>query len=91
MEQISYSVERYGGYQVYLVSNEEINEFIQSDWDRPGLATTFGWVACECGHTDGTVNCPHKTVTDMISSATDYLDDNEGKIVDDPGYFDDKA
>jgi transcription elongation factor Elf1 len=91
---------------------------IQTDWDYPGVASTFGWSVqdvqetfCpECGneldclychncditvkacnhyHTDGTVDCPNcgMSAAKFIESAIDYLDSIDGKIVDDPGYF----
>jgi hypothetical protein len=46
---------------------------VQSDWDFPGLASSFGWESCECGATDGTIDCKQKHVGDEI---------------EDPGYFD---
>jgi hypothetical protein len=63
---------------------------IQTDWDYPGIATTFGWVACpHCNETDGTVNCKHRTASEMIARAQGYLDEKAlGEIVADPGYFD---
>ena len=60
---------------------------IQTDWDYPGTAASFGWVPCECGETDGTVDCPHKTAGDMIAAASEFLDNAIGKTVEDPGYF----
>lgn len=42
-----------------------------------------------CQSTDGTVNCVHRTVSEMIESARDYLDacaDN-ASVVQDQGYF----
>jgi len=61
---------------------------VQSDWDYPGTASSFGWSPCDCGYTDGTVNCDHKTATQMITDAYDYLESIDGcKAVDDPGYF----
>ena len=75
-------------------TDPEISILVQSDWDFPGLASAFGWVACDCGDTDGTCDCPHRTAGDMISSAAEYLDGvcsfgREGGAiaVDDPGYF----
>lgn len=61
---------------------------IQTDWDYPGVASNFGFVACECGETDGTVDCPHHTARDMISRAYTYLCEHEGKTIEDPGYLD---
>lgn len=62
-------------------------KLMQSDWDFPGLARAFGFVACECGRTDGTVDCPHKTATEMITAAYDWLEGHQGQIVEDPGFF----
>lgn len=56
--------------------------FIQSDWDYPGTASTFGFIPCECGFTDGTVDCAHKTATEMISAAYDYLVEHVGESVE---------
>ena len=53
-------------------------QFIQSDWDYAGLASSLGWVPCECGRTDGTVDCEHKKVSEMLSSAFDYLAERDG-------------
>ena len=78
----------YGTYILYNVGNERETILIQSDYDFPGVASAFGFVPCRCGATDGTIDCPHKTASAMISAARDWLDNNEGKIVDDPGYFD---
>ncbi len=60
---------------------------IQSDVDFPRIAETFGWVACECGATDGTIDCVHRTAVEMIAEARGYLDEHFGETVDDPGYF----
>ena len=51
---------------------------IQSDWDYPGIASRMGLCPCECGATDGTVDCSHKTATDMISAAYDHIRENDG-------------
>ena len=47
---------------------------IQTDWDWPGIASALGWVPCDCGETDGTVDCPHRTAADMIQEAGEYID-----------------
>jgi hypothetical protein len=60
---------------------------IQTDWDHPGVASNLGFVPCECGRTDGTVPCAHRTVASMISAASEFLDDHIGDTFDDPGYF----
>jgi hypothetical protein len=42
---------------------------------------------CPCGETDGTIDCRHRTVRQMISEARDFLLAHYGDTVDDPGYF----
>ena len=77
-----------GQFGNYLIVNDDgADLLVQTDWDYPGLASSFGFVPCECGETDGTVNCAHKTATEMIDDAARFLDDNLGKRVEDPGYF----
>lgn len=71
---------------------------IQTDWDYPGTASTFGWSIrsvqkrkkrCDHGGTDGTIVCPDCGIThiEFINSAFDFLTNNIGAIADDPGYF----
>ena len=72
---------------------------IQTDWDFPGVASTFGWSPRflqvsprrECGHasTDGTVDCPDCGLKagDFIESARQFIEDNDGAEAEDPGYF----
>lgn len=61
---------------------------IQTDWDYPGVASSFGWSHGH-GETDGTIECPvcHKSASEMITEAAEYLDDHIGDEIDDPGYF----
>jgi len=60
---------------------------VQTDWDFPGVASTFGWSACPCGATDGTVDCEHRMAGDMIADAYNFLRAHTGDATDDPGYF----
>ena len=53
--------------------------FVQSDWDYAGLASRLGWVPCDCGETDGTVPCKHKTTGEMLASAYDWLSEHDGE------------
>lgn len=79
----------------FLIVNEETQKdiLVQTDWDYPGVASSFGYSPCkdckeECkGATDGTVNCKLRTASDMISEASEFLTDNVGESADDPGYF----
>jgi len=71
----------------YTTRDDEHTILIQSDWDYPSLASNLGYVACECGATDGTIDCQHKTASEMIEDAIDFLDDNLGVEFDDPGYL----
>lgn len=56
---------------------EPLTRLIQSDWDYPGVASALGFVPCECGATDGTIDCPHKTAAEMIGAAYDYLEERQ--------------
>jgi hypothetical protein len=82
----------------YLVTSDNQTVAFQTDWDWCGPASTFGWkirdaqydgVDCAHSSTDGTVTCgqcgmtPHK----FIQHASNFLDANVGKVVEDPGYF----
>src|SRR4029077_7937255 len=85
----------------YLIRNLRTGEtlLIQTDYDYPGLATTFGWnkvgedledtASCFHTSTDGTVDCREcgKTASEFIAEAAQYLDDHIGDVVEDPGYF----
>lgn len=83
------------GQYDWTLYNEEHTVLVQTDYDFPGLARTFGWNPCkgcdrECaGDTDGTVECASRRVDDMIAEARAFLDDCEARavVVDDPGYF----
>lgn len=94
MPRITLHVVEYG----FLVTGEPDQEqFVQTDFDFPGLATTFGWSTrkvrgkgrCKHNATDGTVDCTcGVTAGQFISAAYDWLRDHDGKKVADPGYFD---
>jgi len=59
------------------------NSTVQMDWDYPSTAETFGWTPCdECSYTDGTVDCEHRTASEMISDAANYLDAHDGAEAD---------
>lgn len=76
----------------YTVTDTDTGKSIyyQSDWDYPRLVADFGGcVTCECGETDGTVDCPHTTASDMITAADNWLFDNDGLEVNGVGTFDD--
>jgi hypothetical protein len=77
-----------GGTYEIIDNDSGESLLIQTDWDFPGVASTFGWVPCRrCRTTDGTVDCAHKTATQMIHEAADFLDRHVDKQVEDPGYF----
>jgi len=85
---------RYAPCSILLVKehgnpyNDADTVLIQTDWDFPGVASYIGWTPCtECEMTDGTVDCNHRTATDMISEAYDYIRDHAEELFDDPGYF----
>lgn len=78
------TADKYGNYT--LTNENGKNIYYQTDWDFPALAQMFGYVPCnECG-TDGTIDCEHKTATQMIREAQEFLDDEPyGEI--DPELF----
>lgn len=82
-----------------IVTEDDRTLLIQSDWDFPGVASTFGW-SCrrvqirpgfDCDHrgTDGTVTCPdcYVSAARFIEDARVWLEEHDGATADDPGYF----
>jgi hypothetical protein len=81
------------------VSDDGQTVLVQTDWDFPATAETFGWSTrnvqvcpeCDCDHngTDGTVDCPDCGIKagDFIDAAREWLDNNDGVTAEDPGYF----
>lgn len=71
---------------------------IRTDWDYPGVASTFGWQmpkganGCRHSGSDGTVNCQTcgMKASRFIHSAQRFLDKiaHDNVVVEDPGYFD---
>jgi len=59
------------GWDYVLSSDTGETILIQSDYDYPGVARTFGW--------DGD--------DDDTEGAAAFLDDSIGESVEDPGYF----
>lgn len=53
--------------------NPSDSALVQSDWDFPGVASRMGFVPCPCGATDGTVDCAHRTASEMIAAAYDFI------------------
>lgn len=92
---------------VKIVAEDGRDVLLQSDWDWPGTASTFGWdirqvqapgrgpVAdslqpiCDHSGTDGTVKCEDCGLApgDFITAARKWLDDHDGAVAEDPGYF----
>lgn len=69
-------------FGLYETESNACVEFVQSDWDYSWLASRLGWVACECGKTDGTVDCPHRKVSEMLADAFDFLAERDGQEFD---------
>jgi hypothetical protein len=76
---------QFGTYE--LVAEDGQDLLVQTDWDYPGIASNLGFVPCKCGKTDGTIDCEHKTASQMISEAAAFLDEHDGEVFEDPGYF----
>jgi hypothetical protein len=60
-------------------ADPEDTTLVQADWDFPSVASAIGHEPCECDATDGTVDCAHKTATEMISEAYDYCRAHAGE------------
>jgi hypothetical protein len=88
------------GSDYIIRSSDGETMLVQTDWEYPGIATTFGWDTFDVQHdddvtlckhieTDGTVDCPDcgMKTSKFIAAAHDYLDEHIGDEVDDPGYF----
>ena len=69
-----------------IVAESGHSILVESD-HFPDLAMLFGWSACPCGATDGTIDCDHRTVHEMIADAREFLRAHVGDTADDPGYF----
>jgi len=65
------------GYTYLIVHDSGRDLLIQSDWDYPNTAYTFGWGPRRQFRND----------TEEIQAAQKFLDRNIGKRVEDPGYF----
>ncbi len=74
---------QFGYYRIVDTRDGGEEALYISDWDRPSLASMFGWEPCPfCRETDGTIDCKHRTASAMILSATNYLDNHDGEISD---------
>ena len=84
---ISYECNQFGHY---LVTDDHGHElYIQIDYDFPALAETFGWNGKLVSKSKlRVVNIKDNDKAGAeIYSAIVWLDDHEGKVVEDPGYF----
>ena len=60
--------------------DDSTTALVQTDWDWPAVASRMGFVPCrQCDSTDGTVDCEHKTASEMISEAYVFIRDREGE------------
>ena len=86
-----------------IVAENGRTRLVQTDWDCPGVAETFGWSIrrvqragrrrkakrCDHRHTDGTADCPDcgVRVGEFIDAAHEWLCGHDGAVAEDPGYF----
>jgi hypothetical protein len=81
------------GWDYMIVHDDGRDLFVQSDWEYPATAMTFGWSPCRwcrrtCrGASDGTIDCARRCAGAHINDAQAWLDRHIGKRVADPGYF----
>lgn len=91
---------------IKIIADNGQDILIQTDWDWPGIASTFGWSissvplppdatveACDHNGTDGTIDCPccGLKAGAFITAARNWIDDNDGSETSDPGYFESKG
>tara|TARA_R110002153_G_scaffold142164_1_gene293274 strand:+ start:630 stop:923 length:294 start_codon:yes stop_codon:yes gene_type:complete len=76
-----------GDFGTYLIVNCATSEdiLIQSDTDYPSLAMDFGLPKAKQG--EPRTLCSSYLWSQAIEKAIDYLDDNIGATIADPGYF----
>lgn len=60
-----------------IVAEDGRDILIQTDWDLPGVASTFGWPCPKCD----------TNASFFIQCAREWLDENDGAQAEDPGYF----
>ena len=80
---------------IKIIAENGEDRLIQTDWDYPGIASSFGWSIrdvqpnglhfnpdnpCEHSHTDGTVACP-----DCGKSASEFISEARQWIDDHDG------
>jgi hypothetical protein len=67
--------DRYGSVIIQHVETGD-TKYVQSDWDIPGIATSFG------ANIDDTL-----PASKQIAAAGEWIDENWGVTAEDPGYF----
>ena len=67
------------GWDYLIVAEDGQDILIQTDWEYPEVARTFGWETPEG---------KALTASEEIALAQQFLDDNIGAEAEDPGYFD---
>jgi hypothetical protein len=75
---------------------------VQIDYDFPSVARNLGWSMdsiqvpglkpfCHHESTDGTIDCSCGVkAIDFINAARQWINENDGAIADDPGYFNER-
>lgn len=77
--QVTLEVDRFG----YILNAENGKSIrVEPDYDRLSVAEYFGWRGYNHNETD------HVKIVEMISEASDYLDNMDGESIEDPGWFD---
>ena len=60
---------------------------VQTDWDFPGVAETFGWSPPAGTLTDDVGKFAEESLFAVIGDARDFLHERAGTSTFDPGYF----
>jgi len=69
-----------GSFGQFWLTSKNGTFTAHSDRDIPMLADMLrARIVCHCGTTDGSIDCEHRTVSEMIESAYDFLYERVGQ------------
>lgn len=88
MIRISTSKARHMPDTPLVIENLETGETLPvRDFDVTSLVWHLAGSGCECGESDGSVDCDCGTTMEFFEDALEWIDHNDGEVFEDPGYF----
>ena len=70
-----------------LRAEDDRTILVQTDWDFPGVAETFGWSPPAGTLIDHVGKFAEESLSTVIGDARDFLHERAGSMTSDPGYF----